>query len=355
MNSDVLIIGGGVIGLAVARELTRRGAGHVVVLERGICGGEASNAAAGMLAPQAEANSADDFFQLCDASNKLYDAYAAALYEETGVDVELDTAGTIYPAFTNVDADEIDRRFEWQNRAGLAVEKLSADETRRREPFLSPDVRGSLFFPKDRQVENRKVVAALKKFAELNGIDLRENTSVERLVVENGRVTGVVANGEIMTSGAVVMAAGAWSSGLAGENGEIPEVLPVRGQMISLRPAKRVFEHVIYGPRGYLVPRADGRLLVGATVEHVGFDNKTTDSGIEDLRRAAFELAPSLANLKIAEQWSGLRPMSADRKPFIGRVDGVGNLFAATAHYRNGILLAPLTANMIASAVVSGK
>lgn len=354
MNSDVLIVGGGLIGLAIARELVREGAGDVTILEKGEIGGEASFAAAGMLAPNAETTKVDAFFGLCSESNRLYDDFAGELKDETGVDIELDSSGTLYVAMTENDSRELAERFTWQRSAELPVERLSARETRAREPFLSPDVRESLFFPEDRQVENRKLVRALHVFAIRRRIGIYENTTVDSLIVDNGVCAGVrTANGDF-SAGTVVVAAGAWSSQFAAEGVAIPRVTPVRGQMIAFQTAKRLFASVIYSPRGYLVPRADGRLLAGATVEDAGFDNSVTSAGIEFLHDNALEIAPSLINLPIAEKWSGLRPLGGDPHPVIGAIPGVDNAFIATAHYRNGILLAPVTAKILAEKIVRG-
>jgi len=354
MNSDFLIIGGGVIGLAIARELHKKGAGRVTILERGRAGAEASHAAAGMLAPNAETEKLDDFYRLCSESNKLYPAFAAALLDETKIDIELDRQGTLYAALTEEDAAEIGRRFEWQQSAGLAVERLTARETRALEPFLSPDVRESLFFPNDWQVENRKLLLALEKFAELHRIEIRENVGIERLLIENGRCAGAASATENFFAGRVIVATGAWTSWLKAESLSMPAVKPIRGQMIAFQTAKRLFQKVIYSPRGYLVPRADGRVLAGATVEDVGFDKSVTAAGIEFLRENALEIAPSLVNLEIAEKWAGLRPFSADGLPVLGSFPMVENLYLATAHYRNGILLAPLTAKLLAEKIADG-
>jgi glycine oxidase len=353
-SSDVLIIGGGVIGLAIARELYRHGISNITILERGRLGEEASHAAAGMLAPNAETEKLDDFFRLCNESNKLYPEFAAQLQDETSIDIELDKQGTLYLALTEDDSAEIGRRFEWQQRAGLAVEHLSARETRALEPFVSPDVRESLFFPNDWQVENRQLLHALKKFAELGGIQIRENTSITSLSIENGKITGAASGSEKFFAGRVVLAAGAWTSLVKTENLTLPPIVPIRGQMIAFHTAKRLFQKVIYSPRGYLVPRADGRVLAGATVEDVGFDKSVTAAGIEFLHENALEIAPSLVNLQIAEKWAGLRPRAADGLPVIGSFPQVENLTLATAHYRNGILLAPLTAKILAENIAGG-
>ncbi|MEP6902378.1 MAG: glycine oxidase ThiO [Actinomycetota bacterium] len=355
MNSDVLIIGAGVIGLAIARELYKKGVRKITILERGRVGKEASYAAAGMLAPHAETEKLDNFYYFCDESNKLYPQFAEELFTETDVDIELDKNGTLYLAFTETDVQEIRRRFEWQKSAGLQVEHLTAQETRQTEAFISPDVLESLFFPNDWQVENRKLIHALQKFAELNNLEIRENTEITNLLTENNKITGAETVAEKFFAGKVIITAGAWTSLIKTDNFAMPEIKPIRGQMIVLHTAKRLFQKVIYSPRGYLVPRFDGRILAGATVEDVGFDGNTTDSGIAVLRENALEIAPSLVNLEIAEKWAGLRPLAADGLPILGKFAESENLFIATAHYRNGILLAPLTAQILANKIAENK
>ncbi|HEY8560302.1 MAG TPA: glycine oxidase ThiO [Pyrinomonadaceae bacterium] len=353
--SDVLIIGGGVIGLATARALYKKGVRGIRILERGRVGAEASYAAAGMLAPNAEAEKPDDFFRLCNESNKLYPEFAAELLDETNIDIELDRQGTLYVALTEEDSEEIGRRFEWQRRAGLAVEHLTARETRAAEPFLSPDARESLFFPEDRQVENRRLLAALEKSARINGIEIREQTAVTGLLTENGRIVGAQTETEKFLAAHTIAATGAWTSLLKADQLVMPRIVPVRGQMIAFYTAKRLFQKVIYSPRGYLVPRADGRILAGATVEDAGFDKSLTAAGIEFLHDSALEIAPSLVNLEIAEKWAGLRPLAADGLPVLGSFPHVENFYLATAHYRNGILLAPLTARILAEKISENK
>ncbi len=354
-TTDILIIGGGVIGLTLARELRRKGVQRITILEKNqSCGMEASNAAAGMLAPQAEADQADDFFDLCRASRDLYPYFSEQLFDETGVDIELDRSGTLYAAFTENDSAEIQRRYEWQNKAGLNVEYLSAEETRRAEAFISPDVCEALFFPNDWQVENRKLLAALRKYCELNQIQIIENCEVKNLLTENGEVTGAKTETETFVAEKVILTTGTWTSLIKlGENAALfVNVKPIRGQMLSFQTVKRLFTKVIYSPRGYLVPRSDGRILVGATVEDVGFDKSLTAKGNNFLLENASEIAPNLANLKVSERWSGLRPFAADGLPILGEFPEIENLFFATAHYRNGILLAPLTAEILADKVI---
>lgn len=351
MNSQSLIIGGGVIGLAIARSLHKKGFRRITILERGEIGKEASFAAAGMLAPQAETDKPDDFFHFCNESNLLYPKFAEELFDETGIDIELDISGTLYLAFHEGDVEEIRARFEWQKAAGLEVEHLSARQIKQAEPFVSPDVLEGLFFPNDRQVENRKLLIALKTYAELNEIEIVENTKVENLLIENDKILGARTSDRTYSGENVIIATGAWTSLIKADEIPLPKVTPIRGQMMSFHTAKRLFTRVIYSPRGYIVPRKLGKILAGATVEDVGFDKSVTNAGIEFVRENAVEISPSLAGLPVDENWAGLRPFAANGLPVLGRFPQCENLFIATAHYRNGILLAPLTAEILSDKI----
>ena len=355
-TTDFLIIGGGVIGLSIARELRRRGSGRIIILERGRLGMEASWAAAGMLAPQAEADRADEFFGLCSESNGMYPQFAAELLDETDVNIELDRTGTLYLAFSESDSEELRNRHKWQTAAGLAVEQISDEETRKREPLVSAEVRESLFFPKDGQVENRKLVEALTAFCRINDIALNEDTPAERIVVEGGRAIGVDTRNVTISAAHIILAAGAWSSriDLGEEKLKVP-VNPIRGQMISYNSQVGRFRHIIYSHRGYLVPRADGRVLAGATVEDAGFDKQNTETGLRSLRDAATEIAPEFAGTEPSETWAGLRPFAVDGLPVLGDIPEIKNLTIATGHYRNGILLAPITGKLVADNLVDGQ
>ncbi len=349
--NKVLIIGGGVVGLSIARNLHKKGLTQITILERGLIGNEASYAAAGMLAPQAEADKKDDFFDFCQASLNLYPQLSQELTDETGINIELDKSGTLYLAFTENDVKEINNRYAWQKNHNLSVEKLSANDVRKIEPFISPDVVEGLFFQNDWQVENRKLVAALQKFCELNKVEIIENTEVLSLLSKNGKIIGVETLNKKFLAETVILATGAWTSFIKTDDFSLPKVKPIRGQMISFQTAKRLFSKVIYSPRGYIVPRQDGKILSGASVEDVGFENQTTDKIIEELSFNAFEISTSLSNLPITEKWSGLRPVSVDNLPIICEI--AENVFIATAHYRNGILLAPITAEIIANKIAN--
>jgi glycine oxidase len=330
---------------------------RVVLIERARLGAEASHAAAGMLAAQAEADRADDFLELACASRNLYPSLASALLEETGIDIELERTGTLYLALTEQDEAEIGRRYEWQKGAGLPVELLTVDEARYLEPCIAPQVRGALMFPLDVQVENRRLVAALAASAQRHGVRLITGTSVTALSIERERITGVETSGGPMSAPVVVMAGGAWTSlvGYPGINRAPFGIEPVRGQMLCFEANPRPVSHVIYSPRGYIVPRLDGRLLAGSTTEHAGFDKSVTGGGIHSITSHAIEIAPIVGSLPLVEAWAGLRPRAvADSLPVLGGSTETKGLYYATAHYRNGILLAPVTGELVADEIMSG-
>jgi glycine oxidase len=353
VTAGAVIIGGGVIGLSISRELGRRGFGKIIIIERGGLGLEASHAAGGMLAPQAEADAADDFFRLAAASRDMYPEFADSLKRETGIDIELDTTGTIYLAFTDEDAHEIRTRFEWQSAAGMRVEKLSAEDARILEPAISPRVSGALLFPNDTQVENRRLLAALANSVNELGIEIQTSTEADEIVFESHEVLGVKTSRGFISTRVVVVAAGAWSSMLNFSGEQTPDfgVSPVRGQMLCFESTPRLSRHVIYSPRGYLVPRLDGRLLAGSTSEDAGFDKRVTGEGVSTIMANALEISPAVSKLSLSDTWAGLRPRSRDGLPVLGGLNSARGLFFATGHFRNGILLAPITGKMLADEI----
>ncbi len=351
-NADVIVIGGGVIGLSIARSLALRGVRNVSVLERNGFGREASWAAGGILAPQVEADKADDFFRLANASRDLYPAFAQALLSETGIDIELDTTGTLYVAFSIEEERELHRRYEWQQKQRLDVEWLTGDQARALEPCLSASVRCALRFPNDFQVENRRLVEALITANRQLNVQLINNCDAREVRVGNDQVQGVVTSNGFIAGNCVVIAAGAWSSGI--DPASTVEVEPVRGQMLCFQ-TETLARHVIYSYRGYLIPRRDGRLIAGSTSEHVGFDKRVTEQGIDAIKEMAVEIAPAVASLRLVDSWAGLRPRAADDMPVLGPSPEIEGLCYATGHYRNGILLAPITGQLIADAVLSGE
>jgi glycine oxidase len=352
----VAIIGAGVIGLTIARALAQSGVRDVILIERGRPGAEASWAAGGILAPQVEVDHYDEFFQLACASRDLYPGFAESLKEETGVDVELDTTGTLCLGFTPKDEAELRHRFEWQRRKGLEVEWLTGDEARQLEPCVSAKVNCALRFPNDFQVENRRLISALIRANEELGVHFVNGSTVNALRIEHQRVRGVETSNGSITAPVVIVAAGAWASLIKSPDEKLPSIgiEPVRGQMICFAAQPQITSHVLYSSRGYLVPRRDGRLLAGSTAEHVGFDKSTTVAGIDAIKSMAREIAHGTTSLSMVDSWAGFRPRAKDGLPVLGPCSGIKGLFYATGHYRNGILLAPITGKVIADAIVDG-
>jgi glycine oxidase len=306
-----------------------------------------------MLLPQIEADEYDDFFALACRSRDLYPSLAVELRDETGIDIELDTTGTLYLALDEHDYQEIEKRYHWQNGAGLPVELLTSATARELEPCISEATFGALRFPNDIQVENRRLITALANSANLLGVTIFTETTVEKLIIENDRIKGVQTSRGSLSCQTAVVAAGAWSSFLL-QAAPNPAMRPVRGQMVCLESKPQLTRHVLFSPRGYLVPRQDGRLLAGSTSENAGFAKRVTAGGIASILRQALEISPVISNLPVVDIWAGLRPRAADGLPVLGPCDEIEGLFYATGHYRNGILLAPLTAELISEAIVAG-
>lgn len=310
-----------------------------------------------MLAPQVEADSNNDFFELACRSRDMYIDFAAALLEETAVNVELDTTGTIYLALTEADEIDCERRYSWQTRAGLAVEQLTSTEVCALEPCVNPSVRGALMFPRDIQVENRRLLCALANSVKQLGVTLLSHTSCDEIVTDKSKVVGVKTPNDFISCNTIVLAAGCWSGSirLTGSDGNTLEmqIEPVRGQMVCLEAKPQLTRHVIYSHRGYIVPRRDCRLLAGSTSEPSTFVKQTTAGGISSILSNANEISPKISRLPIVDLWAGLRPKAADGLPVLGPCDEIEGLHYATGHYRNGILLAPITGELIANAIIN--
>jgi glycine oxidase len=352
-SADIVIIGGGVIGLSVAWHLARAGDASIVVLERGQVGGGASGAAAGMLAPLAEARAPGPFVTLGLESLHRYPAFAEALRAETELDIELVGPGMLRVAATEEEADALCAAFSWQRAAGLAVERLSGDEARQREPALSPTVRAAVLSPDERHVEPRRLVRALALACARRSVRIEENAPVVELMTEGPRVTGVRTASDVWPCGHVVVAGGAWSEPMGRWLGVSLPVFPVGGQILALRGLPPPLRHTVYGHAGYLVPKADGRIVVGATEERgAGFNVRPTAGGMARLLGMAQTLVPALADAAFDSVWSGLRPGSRDGLPILGPLPGWENAHVATGHFRNGILLAPITGEIVARGIV---
>ncbi|HEY3959046.1 MAG TPA: glycine oxidase ThiO [Solirubrobacteraceae bacterium] len=353
-STDVAIVGGGIIGLATAWRARARGMA-VTVLERDTTGQGTSHVAAGMLAPVAEAEFGEAGRRLLELglrSAEMWPGFAAELQEATGEDVGLRRSGTLVLARDEDEARELERQLAFRRSLGLHAERLLPSAARDREPALAPTVRLALEVPNDHSVDPRPVLAALRHACARVGVEIREHTLVRSVELDaaGARVTGVaLGDGERVPAGQVVMAAGAWTEQVEGlpRPAQMP-VRPVKGQILRLRdPAgPGLLARVVRFEGGYLVPRGDGRYVLGATVEERGFELQPTTGGVYELLRDAHELVPGLSELQIEELSVGLRPGTPDNAPAIG-AGALAGLVWATGHHRNGILLAPLTAELV--------
>ena len=345
-ENDVVIVGGGIIGLALGWRLAQRGR-TVTVLERGRAGRGTSYAAAGMLAPAVEIQFEEvALYRLGRESLRRWPAFARELEDATGHDVGYRADGTLVVADDRDAAEALRRLFRFQQSHDVPVTWLTGSEALDIEPFLSPKLAAAIHSPEDHQVDNRLVVEALRvALTQTPGASLHEGVTVQ--AVEPGERPAVVTDGgERIEASVVVLAAGAWVRAIDGL--EPVPVRPVKGQMLSLR-MERPFElsHVVRGPDAYLAPKADGRLVIGATSEEMGFDTRVTAGGLYRLLEGAVEVVPGVEELEVIETWAGVRPASRDHAPLLGP-SGAPGVVLATGHYRHGILLAPVTADELA-------
>ena len=352
---DVIVVGAGVIGLACAWRAAQRGL-RVLVLERGAPGAGASGVAAGMLAPVGEASWGEEGLLGANlASARAWPAFASELAEASGRDAGYTPRGALHVALDRDEAEELRRRHELQRSLGLEAEWLRPSECRRLEPGLAPSVAGGVHAPGDAEVDPRALVAALAEATERAGGEIVAGDEPAELLVEDERAVGVRTTGGLTArAGHVVLAAGAWAGTAEWLPPEArPPVRPVKGQILVLRGPEPLCERIVVSPWIYVVPRPDGRVVVGATVEERGFDVSVTAGGVHELLREAYRVLPEVAELELLEATAGLRPGSPDNAPLIGP-GAIEGLVLATGHFRNGILLAPLTGEAVA-ALVAGE
>ena len=356
---DAIIVGGGLIGSAIALELASEKL-RVIVIDRQQPGREASWAAAGMLSPGPDSPEAAPLVPLGKESLRLYPEFIAAVEEASGMAVNFARAGT-FEVFTGPQSESArDATVEEYRRLELAIETISPEAARAVEPSLGRAA-AVAWLPEEATVDPRLLIGAVLAGAERRGAEIQAGCAVDSLLCRRGTCAGVVADGEKMEATSVIIAAGSFCgtirdcvSGIEGNLARNAPVRPVRGQMIALRSESVKLQRVLRSQRGYLVPRPDGRIVAGSTLEDAGFVKQVTPEGIQQILDGAMELAPALVDAEIVEQWAGLRPDTPDHLPIIGPTEMSG-LVIATGHYRNGILLAPVTAKIVRDWIVSGK
>ena len=343
---DIVIVGGGVMGCGIALRLAQAGA-RVVVLERSVPGAEASSAAAGILAAQEESDAPGPFHELGMRSRALFPALAEELRAATGIDIGHRRCGVLRACLTESHETEARARYAWQS----GTRWLRGADLRAVEPHLGDAVRSGLHFPDDAQVEPRSYLRALSLAAAGAGATFRTGGYVRRILREGGRVTGVDVDGEIVAAGAVVVAAGSWSSLVEGAGPAARAVRPMRGQIVLVETRPPAVRGVVTGPGGYVVGRSDGRVLCGSTMELAGYDKAVTAGGLRHVLDTALALVPSLAGAPVLDTWANFRPFTDDKLPILGETP-VAGLYLATGHFRNGILLSAITAEAMRDVVL---
>ena len=351
--SDVLVVGGGVIGLSIAYELSGQGV-TVKVLEAGSFGREASWAGAGILPPGNPDRAEHPYDRLRAESCRLWPEWSSRLREETGVDNGFRNSGGIEVRLGGP-IDALDDLAEAWEQEGVQVERLTPAELFEHEPALNPRMTCGLRVPQKCQVRNPRHLKALLASLAARGVELVSGSPVVDWDLEHGRVVAARTLDQSHAAGMFVVAAGAWSRKLIADCGTDVSVEPVRGQIVMLASNPPPFGHVIGLGARYLVPRPDGRILVGSTEEWVGYDKSNTAGGVAGLIQFAEELVPCLAGATFEKSWAGLRPGSADGLPFLGPVPGIENLLVATGHFRSGLQLSPATAVVISQLVLDQK
>lgn len=351
---DVAVIGGGVIGGSVAYQLAKRGK-RVIVLEKGKLASGSSLAAAGMLGAQAELEKEiGPLFDLAIKSRAMFPALVEELKGLSGIDAGFINRGMLKVAITEGQAEELQEVMEVQRKAGQQAEWLRGEEARLREPGLGPEVLAAMYIPQEGQVLAPELAQSFLKSAAIYGAELREYSQVKGLQMEQGKVSGVILENETIECGQVVMAAGAWSGWLAEQIDLSLPVYPVKGECFSVITHRPLLQATVFSHGCYLVPKPGGRLIVGATMKEHTFDQKVSVEGIAILMERAKRLLPGIIEGEWEKAWAGTRPQTADGLPYIGRHPEWKGLFLATGHFRNGILLSPITGEIIADLIEKG-
>ena len=341
---DAAVVGGGVIGSSIAFELAGEKL-RVALFDRQQPGQEASWAAAGMLSPGPDASDAEALVPLSRESFKLYPEFISSIESASGRSTSFARQGTLHAFFGPHAEAESEKMAAAYQGTGVPIELISVADARRLEASLGTSARMAAWLPEEGIVDPRLLMEALTAALQSRGVEIRADSPVTSIVREGKRCEGVVAGGKKVPAGCVIVAAGSFSAGIDWLSHYAP-TRPVRGQMVAMRGLSPNIRHVMRCEKGYVVPRKDGRIIAGSTLEDAGFSKHVTPGGISKILEATLELVPGLAHAEIIETWAGLRPGTPDNLPILGPTD-IEGLFLATGHYRNGILLAPITARLL--------
>ena len=347
---QIIIVGAGVMGCACGYLLAQSGF-KVTLLERALPGAESSAAAAGILGAQSEVSTTGPFLDLCLASRALFAAYARELEELTNVSVGYERSGVLEVALDPAEGRLVAARAQWMLDQGLRVELLDREQARHLEPALTPHLVGANYYPDDHQVDPVALSRAQAAAASRVGCRFKSGVQVTGLIVAGERVNGVTTDNGPLAADGVIIAGGAWSTRLHALPPLRTQAMPMAGQIVQLETRPPFFRHILYGVTGYVVPRADGRVLLGSTLEDRGFDKAVTAGGIHRITGMGLDMVPELTSARLMNSWAGLRPATKDGLPLLG-AGPLKGLFFATGHFRNGILLTPITAHIIRNLVM---
>ncbi len=351
-HADIIVIGGGIIGCAIAYNCAKRNIRPLIIDKAAAVGTEASWAGAGILTSHASTH--EPYPELCRASLALYPSLAEELRAETQIDIEFIQSGTLSVFFDPDEAAGLIGLADRRVKRGFSTEILTAEQAWGLEPALSRAIAGAVLFPEDAQVRNPKMVVALAKSASKFGAEFRLGSCATNFVQENGHVIGVVVNGETLYADTFVIANGCWAGELTAQLGAPMQIGPAKGQIVLVEAMPPLFERTIDGLGIYIVPRADGKILIGATLEFVGYDKNATVDGTKRMIEGAVAIVPQLAHSTFLQTWAGLRPY-ARKGPLLGYLPGYDNVVLAAGHFKNGILLAPITGELIAELLTTGQ
>lgn len=343
---ECIVIGGGVIGLLTARELRKRGV-DVVLIERGPLGGESSWAGGGIISPLYPWRYQDSVNILAQKSKTLYSDLADQLLDESGIDCELLSSGLLV-----TDENEVEQALSWASAWSVDVQHITEPGLLQTiEPAINKKITQGLWMPDVKQVRNPKIVNALKRSFQHLNIAFHEHTPVTDIIIRDGRVAGVRTSDKEFNADKVIVAGGAWSAGLVKDVQKV-DVEPVKGQMIMFSGEPELVRRIVLSEGHYIIPRRDGRVLAGSTLERTGFDKTTSANALDELRDKAISLVPSLASLEIERQWAGLRPGTANGVPYVCPIESVDGLYIHAGHYRNGIVLGPASVQLMVDLIL---
>jgi glycine oxidase len=354
MGERIIILGGGIIGLASAFECKRRGY-EVVLLEKVGCGGQASGAAAGMLAPYSEiGEDPDDFFRLCLASLNLYPKWQQDVKDVSGLDFEFTNSGSLHCVYHEADLLALETRQSWQEDFGAKAEIIKGDKLFELEPELSRDIIAAMHYPQESHVYTPDYVKALEEACRVLGVEIYDHLEEVKLISWQENIELEAKNGERFSGDHLVISNGAWAKELEETLDMNIPVYPIRGQICAYEMPVGKVKHIIYTSQGYLVPKANGTLANGASEDIAGFNTTVTEKGIRRLTNWNKNVLPYLTNEIPFHTWAGLRPATQDGYPLIGKLKAAPHVIFATGHYRNGILLSPVTGHIVAD-LIEGK